>query len=64
MSIGLSSISTSPFIWLALIVIAVIVIYVIVRFFFQHILKFLVQGCLVLLVIAALLALLHYFKVF
>jgi hypothetical protein len=64
MSIDLSSISTSPFIWLALIVIAVIVIYVVVRFFFQHVLKFLVQGCLVLLVIAALLALLHYFKVF
>jgi uncharacterized membrane protein len=64
MSIGLSSIFTSPFIWLALIVIAVIVIYVVVRFFFQHVLKFLVQGCLVLLVIAALLALLHYFKVF
>jgi glucan phosphoethanolaminetransferase (alkaline phosphatase superfamily) len=64
MSIGLSSISTSPFIWLALIVIAVIVVYVVVRFFFQHVLKFLVQGCLVLLVIAAVLALLHYFKVF
>jgi glucan phosphoethanolaminetransferase (alkaline phosphatase superfamily) len=64
MSIDLSSISTSPFIWLALIVIAIIVIYVVVRFFFQHVLKFLVQGCLVLLVIAALLALLHYFKVF
>jgi glucan phosphoethanolaminetransferase (alkaline phosphatase superfamily) len=64
MSIDLSSISTSPFIWLALIVIAVIVVYVVVRFFFQHVLKFLVQGCLVLLVIAAVLALLHYFKVF
>jgi hypothetical protein len=64
MSIGLSSISTSPFIWLILIVIAVIIVYVVVRFFFQHVLKFLVQGCLVLLVIAALLALLHYFKVF
>jgi len=64
MSIDLSSISTSPFIWLALIVIAIIVIYVVVRFFFQYVLKFLVQGCLVLLVIAALLALLHYFKVF
>ena len=64
MSIGFSSISTSPFIWLILIVIAVIVVYVVVRFFFQHVLKFLVQGCLVLLVIVALLALLHYFKVF
>ncbi len=64
MFINLSSISTSPFIWLILIVIAVIVVYVVVRFFFQHILKFLVQGCLVLLVIAALLALLHYLKIF
>ncbi len=64
MSINLSSISTSPFIWLILIVIAVVVVYVVVRFFFQHILKFLVQGCLVLLVIATLLVLLHYFKIF
>jgi glucan phosphoethanolaminetransferase (alkaline phosphatase superfamily) len=64
MSISLSSISTSPFIWLILIVLAVLIVYVFVRFFFQHVLKFLVQGCLVLLVIAAVLALLHYFKVF
>jgi len=64
MSINFSSISASPFIWLILLAIAVIVVYVVVRFFFQHVLKFLVHGCLVLVVIAALLALLHYFKVF
>jgi hypothetical protein len=63
MSIDLSSIFSSPFIWLAL-VIAAIVVFVVVRFFFQHILKFLVQGCLILLGIAAILAILHYFKVF
>ncbi len=64
MSIDFSSISANPFIWLILLVIAIIVVYVVVRFFFQHVLKFLVQGCIVLLVIAAVLALLHYFKVF
>jgi uncharacterized membrane protein len=64
MSFDLSSITASPFFWFVAILVALAIIFVIVRFFFQHILKFLVQGCLVLLVIAAILALLHYFKVF
>jgi hypothetical protein len=37
---------------------------VIIRFFWRHLLKYLFQGCLVILAVIALLALLHYFKVF
>jgi len=64
MSINLASINASPIFWLILLVIGVILIFVVVRFFFKHILKFLFQGCAVILAIAALLFLLHYLKVF
>jgi hypothetical protein len=43
----------------------VILAFVIIRFFWKHILKYLFHGCLVIVVIIALLALLHfYFKIF
>ena len=42
-----------------------IVAIVVIRFFWRHLLKYLFQGCLVILVIVALLAIAHYyFKVF
>ena len=53
-----------PFIWILAAILAVIVVIVAIRFLWRHILKFLIQAGLVVLVIIALLALLYYFKVF
>ena len=64
MNINFSAISYNQIVWWVLIGLGVIVAFVIIRFFWKHILKYLFQGCLVILVIIALLALLHYFKVF
>jgi len=64
MNINISAISYNQIVWWVLIGLGVIVAFVIIRFFWKHILKYLFQGCLVILVIIALLALLHYFKVF
>ena len=65
MTIDFSAIPYNQIVWWVLIVLAVIVVVVVIRFFWRHILKYLFQGCLVILVIIALLALLHfYFKVF
>jgi hypothetical protein len=65
MSIDFSTIPYNQIVWGTLIVLGVIVVIVILRFFWKHILKYLFQGCFVILAIVALLALLHYyFKVF
>ena len=64
MSIDFSAIPSSPIVWMVLIVVGVVVAFVVIRFFWKHILKYLFQGCLVILGIIALLALLRYFKVF
>ncbi|MCX6034019.1 MAG: hypothetical protein NTV38_03440 [Chloroflexi bacterium] len=64
MNINFSAIPYNQIVWWVLIGLGVIVAFVIIRFFWKHILKYLFQGCLVILVIIALLALLHYFKVF
>lgn len=53
-----------PFIWILAAVLVVILVFVVIRFFWRHVLKFLIQAGLVVLVIFALLALLRYFKVF
>jgi len=63
MPIDLSTITSNQIFWFVLVIIAVIVAFVVVRFFWRHIFKYLVQGCLVIVVIAAVLAILHYFKV-
>jgi hypothetical protein len=62
MSINLSSVS--PYLWIVGAVLVVIVAFVIIRFFWHHILRYLVQGCLVIVGIIILLAVLHFFKVF
>jgi len=63
MNINLSLLT--PYIWILAIILVVIVAFVIIRFFWQHILKYLVHGCLGIVGILALLALLHYiFKIF
>ncbi len=64
MNIDFSTIPYNQIVWAVVIVVGVIVAFVVIRFFWQHIVKFLLQGCLVILAIIALLALLHYFKVF
>lgn len=62
MSINFSQLA--PFIWILAAVLIIIVAVVVIRFIWQHILKYLLHGCVVIVAIIALLALLHYFKVF
>lgn len=62
MTVNISQLA--PFIWILAAVLVVIVAFVVIRFFWRHVLKFLVQAGLVILAIVALLALLRYFKVF
>jgi hypothetical protein len=64
MSVDFATFPSSQIVWILLVVVGVIVAFVAIRFFWRHILKYLLQGCLVILVIIALLALLRYFKVF
>ena len=54
----------APYIWIVGAVLVVIVAFVIIRFFWHHILKFVVQGCLVVVGILILVAVLHFLKVF
>jgi hypothetical protein len=54
----------APFIWGLAALLVIIIVFVLIRFFWQHILKYLVQGCLVIIGIIILLAVLHYFKIF
>jgi hypothetical protein len=55
----------APYIWIVGAVLVVIVAFVIIRFFWHHILKFVVQGCLAVVGILALVAVLHFiFRVF
>jgi len=64
MTIDFSTIPYNQVVWWVLIILGVIVAFVLIRFFWKHILKYLFQGCLVILAIIALLAVLRYFKVF
>jgi hypothetical protein len=54
----------APYIWLVAAVLVIAVAFVLIRFFWQHILKYVLQGCLVIVGIIVLLAVLHYFKLF
>ncbi len=64
MTIDFSNNTLNLILWLIVALVLLTGIAIVVRFFFHHILKHLVQGCLVLLAIAAILAVLHYFRVF
>ena len=64
MTINLASMHLPLIVWVVVIIMAIVVAVAVIRFFWKHILKYLVQGCAVILVIIALLALLHYFKIF
>ncbi len=63
MNINLSMLS--PYIWIVAIILVIIVAFVIIRFFWHYVLRYLLHGCVVILGILALLAVLHfYFKLF
>jgi len=49
-----------PYFWIAAAVLVVVVIFVIIRFFWQHVLKYILHGCLSIVGILAVWALLHY----
>jgi hypothetical protein len=53
-----------PILWIAAAILLVVLAVVIIRFFWQHILKYLWHGCLTLVGIIILLLILHYLKVF
>ena len=55
----------TPYLWILAVILAIVLAFVIIRFFWHHILKYIVHGCLGIVGILALLALLHYiFKIF
>ena len=63
MSINISQLA--PYIWIVAIILVIIVVFIVIRFFWHHVLSYLLHGCVGILVILAMLALLHYiFKVF
>ena len=64
MNINFSTIHYNAIVWAVVSLVAIVLAVVVIRFFWKHILKYLVQGCAAILGIIALLALLHYFKVF
>jgi hypothetical protein len=64
MSFDFGTISLNSMLWLVAIVIAAILATIAVRFFYQHILLFLLRGCAILFLMIALLVILHYLKVF
>jgi hypothetical protein len=64
MNIDFSTIPYNQIVWWVLAILGLILAFVLIRFFWRHVLKYLFQGCLVILAVIALLALLDYFKVF
>ena len=64
MNIDFSAIPYNQIVWWVLVILGVVVAFVVFRFFWRHLLKYLLQGCLVVIVVIALLELLHYLKVF
>jgi hypothetical protein len=61
MSIDISQLA--PFIWTLAAVLGIVIVIVLIRFFFKHILKLALHGCAAILVLIVILALLSYFKV-
>ena len=59
MNIDLGTVSLSTALWLISIVTLVIVIFVVVRFFFHHILHFVLRGCAILVVLVLVLVVLR-----
>jgi len=51
-------------VWLFVIFFVLLIVVAVVRFFWQHVIRYLLHGCVALVAIIALLVLLHYWKVF
>jgi len=65
MSVDFATIPTSQLVWMAILVLVVIIAIVILRFFWRHILRYLLHGCLTILAILVIVAALHYlFRLF
>jgi hypothetical protein len=64
MTFDFSSISAAQMIGLFVIFLVLLIVFVVIRFFWQHVVKYLLHGCVVILAIIAILVLLHYFGVF
>ena len=64
MSLDLSMINLNTILWIAAIIGALIVVFVVIRFFLHHVLHFLFHGCGFILLIAVVLYVLHVLKVF
>ena len=55
----------APYLWILAIILGVVLAFIMIRFFWRHILKYLVHGCVGIVVILLLLALLKYvFRIF
>ena len=65
MNVDFAAIPYNQIVWGILVIVGIILAFVVIRFFWKHILKYLFQGCLVIVGIFGLLAVLHYyFKIF
>jgi len=63
MNIDMSQLA--PYIWILAAVLVVVISFIVIRFFWQHILRYLLRGCLMVAGILAVLAVFHYvFKLF
>jgi hypothetical protein len=62
MNINLSQLV--PYIWFIAALLVAVVAFIAIRFFWRHILKYVFHGCLAVVGIIILLAILHYFKIF
>lgn len=60
MTVNLSQLT--PYIWILAAILAVVMVFAVIRFFWKHVLKFLVQIGLFILAVAALLALANYVR--
>ena len=64
MSFDFGTINLNSALWVVAIVIGGVLAFIAIKFFYQHILHFLLRGCAILFLIIALLAILHYLKIF
>lgn len=64
MTFDFSTITPDQIVWGFVIFFALLIVFVVVRFFWQHVVRYLLHGCVVILAIIGLLALLHYLGVF
>ncbi len=64
MSIDLSAINLHSIFWLVGLIVAVILVLAVVRFFFRHLLHLIFRGCGLLLLVIILLIVLHNLKAF